>query len=213
MLHSSASSDRSAAYLSQQWQKCCTAQLLLHPEPFPRSQDMLALLSTTSGIISISQHPTPINRSFFCFPRQELAKCTCQLMNVVLPLQVSLQLHVAYTAYDVLYSNVIWSSGACPYSPLPHTGISPTFSQNNLSLSGLWRGTACPKVTGWWYSALFMLSHCPTEGSMCFRSSSAILPLPSVNLPSLTHLTTDVTVPAIHLDHQSVPPPFLLSRW
>lgn len=131
-LHSTASSDRRAAQLS------CSCTLSPHPAIGAACS---AEKYHRSAIISTSKHPAPINsRSFVCFHRQELEKWTWKVINVILPLQVSLKLRVTCTASDLLCSD-----GACPQPPsLTHTGVSPAFPQNNLAAQ--WP----LKVPGWW---------------------------------------------------------------
>lgn len=150
-LHSTASSDRRAAQLS------CSCTL----SPYPALRTACSAEKYhMSAITSTSKHPAPINRrSFVCFHRQELEKWTWKVINVILPLQVSLKLRVTCTASDLLCSDGICSAGACPQPPsLTHTSVSPTFPQNNLAAQHPLKGHSLPQ--GYW---LMVVQHssCP----------------------------------------------------
>lgn len=76
-------------------------------------------------------------------------------------------------------------------TPIPHWHIPwlfPKISGCSVASKG---ALPAPRSLDDGSSALFVPTHFPMGGSTCFRSWSATLPLPSVNLPSLTHLTKE----------------------
>lgn len=116
-----------------------------------------------SQISSVSKHTNSHKQEIVYFHRQELENWTWKVKNVVLPFRVSLKLHVAFTATDLLFSDFNFSARACPQAPVPHINVSLTFPQNNLAAQWPLKGHFLPKDN--WHEgsqALFVPTHFPT---------------------------------------------------